>query len=318
MKKMKSFFEKIKDNLKVQSIVFLICMVVLGGIYFVLQDYMEINKVINKKVEFDLKTFVDITNVSIENGQLNILGWGFRIDCEPINIKIILSAVDEEDIKILETEQIESKEFFKYVKYLNLKDISIKSGFKTNIKVDELKKDCSYKIQVYLSYQELETIGQKESKKIFTEKYLYNGKLYDFNPKEFVEPKFIDIQMMKVIEKGNLLGYNTEYGACVYLYEGSLYWILDKTIEKNLDENLYMFLHLNTTKMELLPENSKKIGFDNKDFYFNTFEIFMEQDSNYRVARVLLENQYPITYIATGHYADNKNLWVVRNKIVFQ
>ena len=152
-----------------------------------------------------------------------------------------------------------------------------------------------------------------KGKKISTNQYLYNGKIYGYNPTEIDFPQFVDETMNKVISQGLLLGYNSTHRTWLYQKEDSLYWIIDNKVEENRNENMFFFFHAYTNETNALPIHRQQYGFDNMDFYFKDWEIPFELEERYRVAVRKLDVTYPITYIRTGEFDkenDEKN-WVI-------
>lgn len=308
---------KLKENRKLQIVVFVVSMVVLCGIYFPLSAWIENSvvrdKVLKKSVSENNNVLVGVTETKEDEKKLIISGWAVHLDAELQGIKVILLPLNGEAREglVLNATLNQSATLQEYMEYLAVKNTK-GSGFTAEIGRDKLAQDVCYEIQVYVNYEQEEEQTIKNSSK----KYLYNGQIYPYNPREFSIPVFLDEQMAEVVENGYLLGYTMEHGAWVYQYEGCLYWILDKCVGANSDEELYMFYHIYTPHTELLPENRKTYGFDNKDFDFKVDE--MEIQEGYRVAMKKLDMQYPVTYIATGQYAEGKNLWVMRNRVEIQ
>ena len=308
-----------QDNLRLQIAFFIVCMGVVFVVYFSMKnkissDFLE-KKIINQIIEFDSNILADVSDISVENGIVNIVGWLLYIGREDIvDVKLVFESTEGEEQEILEVEQIVNVEFLENTEYLKPETDFYNCNIEANIKANLLENDVCYVMQLYLILQNDEK--KETSKKISVSKYLYDGKVYSYNPKEFTKPKFENKQMQSVIEDGILCGYSIQNGAWVYFYEKNLYWILDKRLEQNLIQELYMFFHLYTTKVNLLPEYRKQYGFDNIDFYFNTYEILLENNDNYRVAKLSIEKEYPVTYILTGYYVDNQNLWSIEANLL--
>lgn len=307
---------KLKENVKLQIVFFLVVMVLLFGVYFPLSSTIKKISIrenaLSRGVSVDNATMAGITEFEDEEKELSISGWVVRLNSELENICVVLVPEAPEDAEsiVLNAKTVENSELQEYTEYLQVEE-SCGSGFMATVKPEKLQKDICYRVQVYTSYKQEENDG---AVKIATSQYLYQGDLYDYNPLEFTAPEFADEQMQQVVENGALMGYTLEHGAWVYLYEGSLYWVLDKRVERNNNNDLHIFLHLNTVSKELLPESRRNYSFDNKDFAFRNKEMQVEESDNYRVAEFPLVTEYPITYILTGEYDTElkKNIWNTR------
>lgn len=308
---------KLKENRKLQIVFFVVSMAVLVVAYFFLDSWIEQRvvqkKVLKQAVTSDNNVLVEITSIKEEEETLLVSGWAVRLDAKLQGIKVVLLPLEleEERAQVLTASLKNDRDLQNYMEYLAVQETT-GSGFDVTVDKEKLLQNVCYEIQVYANYE-----AEKEQiVKVSSKQYLYNGQVYPYNPLEFVAPMFTDEHMEKVVEEGYLLGYTMAYGAWVYQYENCLYWILDKSFETNLDENLYMFFHLNTPHTELLPESRRQHGFDNRDFAFKTNEV--EIEGNYRVAMVEIEVEYPITYISIGQYKNNKNLWEIMNRLEIQ
>ena len=310
---------KLKENTTVQIVFCVVMMALLCAVYFPL--FFTIKKIsvrenaLLRNVSADNATLAGISKVEEEKREIVISGWGIRLNSKLHDICVVLVPEDREDAEsiVLNAKQEDNSVVKEYTGYLGIEEDHGK-GFVANIKEDKLQDDICYKVQVYMSYQQKEQGG---SVKIATNQYLYQDAMYDYNPLEFTAPEFVDKQMKQVVENGNLMGYTMEHGAWIYLYENSLYWILDKQKERNLNKEFVVFSHINTTNSLLLSESRRTYGFDNKDFLFSSKEIAITDSEKYRVAALSIEFDYPITYVLTGEYdpKSGMRIWETRFKI---
>lgn len=269
------------------------------------------DKILKCAVTEDNNVLSDITEVQESGNKLILSGWVIRLNTEKQEVNVVLSPVDaetEQDI-ILWTKQKDNPVVLNYLNYLK-QEQTAGSGFLAEVKTEKLVEDVCYEVLLYVKAEQKTQYTAKVSSK----KYLYNGEIFPYNPLEFSAPEFADEQMKTVVEKGNLIGYTMEHGAWVYQYEGSLYWILDKNVGQNAEEDLYIFFHLQTPHTDLLPDWRKEYGFDNQDFSISAYELKLEEEY-YRVAVRNLQTEYSITYITTGHYTGEKNLWTIRGRV---
>jgi len=312
-KKKEGFFKRMGKDLRLQVGFCVASVLVLIALYFPLSILAENEAMLNRIITEDNNMLMDISSVRSTEEKLILSGWIIHLNVELKDIQMIMIPSEQELQSgwVLNTSPSLNAELERQLKYLAIGDTK-GSGFNAEINRKRLKSDVCYEIQLCVTYE----LENEQTSRVSLKQYLYNEKLYTYNPLKFTAPVVADEQMVRVVEEGYLLGYVPEHGAWVYQYENSLYWILDKKNDSNLDENLYMFWHLNTPHIELLPEYRRQYGFDNKDFAFKTYELEIEE--NYRVAKRELAEAYPVTYIATGHYAGGENLWVVKNKMELQ
>lgn len=309
---------KFKENKKMQLLFCVLSVALIWGVYAVMIPFVKKEakreKALAMEIEFDSNVLVGIDDVQENNGKLFFSGWALRVNSEITDIKVVLQESVGTKSHVIETTVSENESMKKYIEYLELEGNYSQGGFTAEMKTSRAKKNVCYEVLLYLNYTgHTEKIGKEM--KVTTAKYLYNGELFDYNPTDFVKPAFLDEQMSDVVTDGKLCYYSKINGCWMYWYEDDLYWILDKKVKQNGDENPHMFFQINTSKSEKLPDYRIQYGFDNKDFYFQSNELHIDEDNDYRVASVSLQVDYPITYISTGHYTDTKELWRIRFRL---
>lgn len=319
-KKKEGFFKKIKKDSRLQVMFSMVSVAILLILYIPLSVYVK-NSVDNgKALKQDITksdyVLTDVAGVKTVGEKYELFGWTICLGAEVQKATTILAPINDfesSDEIVLKTTLGEDSTVLGYLEYLQDKSAS-GSGFIAEVEKEKLQKDTCYELLVYVEYEHME----RHSVKVSSKKYLYNGQVYTYNPLVFSAPVFTDEQMSQVVENGYLLGYATECGAWVYQHECNLYLIVDKRIEKNLDEYSYMVFHLNTSVQGLLPEERRQYGFDNKDFVFYTRELQFDNEIDYRVAVLDIPTNYPVTYITIGHYDVHQGvgLWEIRNKIM--
>ncbi len=295
--------------------------VLIWGIYMVMVKWIrwevEKEKVIVAKVEEDANVLLDVSKVYESNGKLRICGWIMRGASDVTDVKVILKETGGTEEQVAEAMLTESREMEQYIEYLEVQESYSSGGFEANIKMDKLRKDSCYEIFLYFCYEtekEGKNGGLEKSevwKKISTGRYIGDGKLYRYNVMEFSAPEFAGEQMKQVVANGIVCAYDNEKKVWLYLYNGSLYWIVDQEINEVYENARKVYLHLYTSELEKLPENRQKNGFDNQDFFFEKKQVFMDEQTKYAVAKISLEMEYPVTYIRTGLFdvVSGKNFW---------
>lgn len=302
VKKKKRIFQKLHENVRLQFCFCIFSVLLLVMLYLPLLTLVKTgrttDKILKRAVTEDNNVLSDITEVQESGKKLILSGWVIRLNTEKQEVNVVLSPVaaeTEQDI-VLRTKQKDNPAVLNYLNYLK-QEQTAGSGFLAEVKTEKIAEDVCYEVLLYVKAEQKTQYTAKVSSK----KYLYNGEIFPYNPLEFSAPEFADEQMKTVVEEGYLLGYTMEHGAWIYQHEDSLYWILDKNVGRNAEEDLYMFFHLNTSTPELLPEERKQYGVENQDFMFFTKELFLE-NSEYRVAKQKLDYDYSITWMRTGIY----------------
>lgn len=312
---------KLKENKTIKMLFCILSVVLIWGIYAVMVKWVrwevEKEKVVVAKVEEDANVLLDVSKVYESNGKLKICGWIMREASDVTDVKVILKEAEGTEEQVAETVLTESRELEQYIEYLEVQKDYGSGGFEANIKVDRLRENSCYEIFLYFSY-ETEKEGKNGDieksevwKKIATGWYVCGRKLYRYNLMEFSAPEFTEEQMKQVVVNGIVCAYDSEKKVWVYLYNGSLYWIVDQEINEVYENTRKVYFHLYSSNLEKLPENRQKNGFDNQDFFFEKKQVFMDEQTNYAVAKVSLEMEYPVTYIKTGLFdvVSGKNFW---------
>lgn len=297
MKKM-GFFRRMAQNNKMKIIFCLVSMAMIFLMYIPAKHIVKQEASLNKMTSLDFSIYTDVVACNLNSGELSVSGWAINAGNDVKDISVFLRPTKGNE-KLMKTTLLDSEEAEEYAKYLDLTNSSQKFGFVANIKEGKLKENISYAILLRIVY---ETESGIKEKIISTSKYLYNEKLYSYRPEETQLPDIENEEIARAMTEGILYAYSAENRAWVFQYNNCLYWVLDSSIEKNRDENLYMYVHLYTSKDEFLSENRKQAGYENWDFFFSKREITLNENKQYRVAKVELSTSMPITYISIGHY----------------
>lgn len=292
------FFRKIDQSRPLKIAIFIVSMTLITLMYFPLNDLTIHKEILDKSVSFDPFLYTDVAEVSLEDGKINISGWMLKEDMDIVSIKVVLKPEDGNEI-VLNTKIKESKEAVEYAKYLGMNKISQEMGFEASLKENKVNDGMSYEVLLYVVYRAQE---DEEKIKVTTSKYLYEERIYTYRPESTMIPNIEDDEMAQVLGNGILYSYMPKDGVWIYGYGDCLYWIFDTSVEKNKDEDLYVFLHLYTSKKDNLAEERRIHGYENRDFILKDREVAMNQNTQFRVAKVELSGGVPVTYVSTGHY----------------
>ena len=285
----------------------LLCLI-WGGYYVSVQQVRVSNE---RKAIFELEVSLEYDLVSeveevVSDGEwLTISGWAMHLNSMNNAINVVLQPMGTMKEKLLETESIDRKEMADY--FVPNWDKGM-CGFVSKIKEEELDNEVCYEILLSVEYETLdeEESGSSKStrKKIATNQYLYNNGVYRYNPIEFRPPSSYDVEIQKVIERGNVRLYSKEMNIWIYQYDTELYFISEAGDgTENGIEIVYPIMAF-TSRPELLPDS--EISYEHLGFY----EEKEEYDDKYRVGVITLPTQYPITYINTGVYDFTDEKWI--------
>lgn len=301
--------KRISESFKLQGIFLIVSMLVLYVTYIIVLQVLEKDVIIRKDLNAPDEAISYISDANISDGYLMLNGWSLRQNMNIESVKILFTSVNDGDSIVCETVNENSESLKEYIKYFEISQGY--SSFSSKIKKMKFDDASCYRLDLYIKGTSIES-GEVSEYKDTTSQYWYQGELYSYNPLKFSSLNFSDESMQQVIESGYLCSYSAANGAWIYLYEDCLYWILDLNSERNRNEDLYMFFHLYTTKPEQLPEKRQPYKYDNRDFYFKDYELDLGQEAEYRVAKMNIAVEYPITYIYTGEYNFEKNVWSVK------
>lgn len=317
-KKKEGLLKRLGQDLKLQVGFCVICMLVLFIAYAFSSQWLEKN-VIEKKIQtyplvFDRMVLAQIEECSIDRNTIELSGGVVQFGANLINVRLILRDTGTMEEKIYKTSYCSSEYVSDTKKYYGIENLNGHNGFRTKIPQSDVSNNACYEIDLHITFKtqvDNGNVGTREEKKIVTNYFLYNNEIYQYNPLLFEEPLFSEGIMKNVIKDGKVCGYDTENGAWVYHYENSFYFILDEQYEVNKQKKIRMFVHLYSNSVHNLPEEHRNNGFENKDFYFDEYECEAESNSAYRVARIILNEKYPISYMHAGYYDEqnNKNHW---------
>ncbi len=138
--------------------------------------------------------------------------------------------------------------------------------------------------------------------------YLTGTNLHFVPQAEFrpLETRGTDLE--DVVNNGILRVYDPEHHICVYLHDGSLYWIAEEGFSFERQRATRLELMLWTTETEKLSERSRAMGrqYDLMGVFFEMSEL-TGNFGRYRVCAAELPKAYAITSIKTGCYA---NGWI--------
>jgi len=156
-----------------------------------------------------------------------------------------------------------------------------------------------YEILLEYSYEHWSADYKKS---VRTGRYLYNGKVYTYNPMEYAPLHFDDELMQRVVNNGELCLLDSKNTVYVYKYENEFYWVMGDKFAFNTLGKTYISYHVGTSMPEKLPEEYQKYEFINKDFYFEDKEYKLEEETPYRVAVNQIPTEFPTIYYYTALY----------------
>ncbi|MBR6536502.1 MAG: hypothetical protein IKT67_04820 [Lachnospiraceae bacterium] len=276
----------------------LIC-VIWGG-YLFCMNWLDKQIVM---LQDDFTWVYQVDSMEITNGELTLSGFALPLDKDATKggFEIVLQDIHSD------------KQYFMKMDYEEREDVNdyflceynyLQTGFVAKIK--EKKVDLSEN-----DYEVLLRIVDEE-RAYKTGVYLSKGKMMFANPDVYVPLEgTTGTELEKVVNQGILRVYRPDFGIYVYQYEGELYWIADSNYRFDENGDTFIEFQLTTTQIDKLPEErlANEWYWDNIGSYFTENEIFIGDDSMYRVAKKAIPKEYSIVRIWMGKYADG---WVWR------
>lgn len=288
-----------------------LCLIVLLSFIFV-NKRIDKNKFREYKIANDIKLINSIESINIENDNIIISGYAYLLNISSRNssISLFLNNIDNEEDIWIDIEQVERLDVNSY--FNSEYDYSY-SGFIGNINKNKLNQDDLYEIVINIDYYANDDLNSKKVRKTVSSKqYIFNNRLYNYNPYEFDKPDLnIDSDVLKnVFLNGELCFYKKESGMYVYQYEGKLFWIATKEFEFENNKSVYIPFQVFTSQADKLPKNRVQYMSLNLDFDFMSYELIDEMTEPYRVAIRDIPEDFPITYIKTGVYDKKNREWI--------
>lgn len=292
---MREFLQKMKESLIFQLVFFVVSMAAIFVVYFLCVNKLENEKDLNRNIAEDAMIACDIV-YSLEENKLS--GWVIKEGVTIRKSKLILKDVETGEKKVFSTVNDENEA----VQEIFLKKISYgKAGFESTFDSNDIAQNRCYEIIFALSY----TDGQRNMKLNYSSgKYLYEDKIYFYNPIEFVIPEFVDEDMKNAIEYGEVKLYSKEQGIYIYQYEDMFYYIATENFPFAEVGKTHISYHVRTSQNELLPKERQQYKFDNLDFRFENNELKFFTEEKYRVAVAAVPSGYPVISIHFAIYDD--------------
>ena len=176
----------------------------------------------------------------------------------------------------------------------------------------------NYEILIMLTYcDDTSAVEDKDKnamnkKTVTTNRYVCNGRYTALKPGTDKAPMRTDSEKLnKVFEEGQLLVYRDDVDMYIYQYENEIYWVAGKSFNFEEDGLTYIQYHLDTTRVDLLPENRVNANkyWDSLRFVFESAECLDEGFYPYRVAVQSIPSEYPVTCFWTGYQIENNWVW---------
>ena len=222
--KKQGIFRRLQASKKKQMLFFAASMAILIVVFFVLDRKVDkivfLEDVYETSLLEDDKVFLSLDEVFSDNKEFVFSGWIIRLEAKISDVYLVFKEVDEKKEVIIDAECELSNELQSYVS-----DSSEfgNAGFRASIDKQKLNESKVYEVCVYLECsmdwdtdEHVRETGKHELK-ISTQKYFYNGMLYNINPLEYVSPKTADEKINEVVSFGEAIGFNSEKGILVIL-----------------------------------------------------------------------------------------------------
>ena len=309
-----SFFGKSKKSVR-QVTIFLVLEILILGIYLIgVRGAREVGreKAISKLEESTYYSVLcEVENVELKDDKVEFSGWAFYPNARNKGIAVVLCETESGKEHVLLAE-LEEKEHIE--DYFMLNGCSGDVGFRANVKKTELMQEKCYEILIALTY-ESESDGKvsERERKIIINQFYYDGEIHSYNPKTFTKPEIQDEGLARVVEEGDVRGFDSESGVWIYQYEKKLYYIIDSSVNRvSKEANVCIPVMPRTLRRDLLSDKRRQYGYDHLGAFYADESYNVEGVSPYQVVVVELPLEYPITYVETGLYDSNKKTWIKR------
>lgn len=318
MEKLRVFVRNFNEKKVYRIVFFVVSMLCIIGMYILIREDIEWNKhtlqIQTGEVVFDKNVYFDIETCKREGENSIISGWVIKADANIEKVYVIFKEANSN--KIYREKQKGRKEIANYF----LQDESEDAyGFELRID-DELDNASCYEILLYLCLTEKDEAEQRTGKAVWTEqiktgKYIYQQKIYNYNPKEFYAPH-LEGAYAKVVQDGIVRAYDIDKQYWVYQYQAQLFYFAGRElVDVNKDKQLSVPVMPSTSISELLPEGRRQYGGDHlgafslDNIYTNTL------GESFYIQVVNLPKDYPITYMSTGIYNNMDQMWITHSFI---
>lgn len=317
MEKIREFYEKVKENRKYQIIFFLIGMLCICVSYFVFKDVIEEKKHIFRirkgNVVFDENVYAEIESCENNKGEIIISGWTIKVDAIIDQLFIVLRGENEDKVY-----QVNRKERGDIASYYFRDETNEEYGFELRIDENEINKEDYYNILLYICYKEkndAENSKLIQNELIDIDRIVFQQKVINYNPREFSAPN-LEGQYAEIIQNGILREYDIKKKYWVYQYDTKLYYFWGKRSEETYREKQCSIVIMPATSIiELLPEHRRQYGNDNLGTFILDNVCKNNFGEEYFVFDICLPTEYPITYISTGVFDEEKKDWEIHSNI---
>ena len=301
-------FRRLQTNFLLQLITcFILCAIVIGS-FFIINKIIDEKNIKKHTITDKTKIINSVESIIIENNKIKLESYSFLLERNISNSSssIFLQNIQNGKKVWMNTVNVSRPDVHEY---FDCDYVSDKPGFISIIKYNKIDMNSVYEIFIDMSY---EINGNKQRKIVSSNRYLYNNNIFSYNPLEFDTPDSnVKSDLLKnVFNNGLLHYYGKDLGIYIYEYKDKLYWVATKDFQFIDDNKTYIPFQLNTTQVNKLPNDMISYGYDNRDFYFNNYEIITEDTEPYRVAVRDIPEEYPIAYIRTGVYDIVKQTWI--------
>lgn len=182
----------------------------------------------------------------------------------------------------------------------NYSDCGIHSGFKLS---DINSSNLTYQIFILPDADSQDAME--------TNYYIYDNKLYGYNPESFIEPDVKETDLSYIVNDGVLKYFNPEYGIYLYQYQRKIYTLLEK-VDLGFPTNTFQEYFTFTNQIEKVPNNlltgnGTRINYG---AYFEERELTGKINcGKYRVSVSDIPTEYAVTHLQMGHYENDDWIW---------
>ncbi len=293
-----------------QVLFFCVSMTVMFAMYYFSLSYISTSKyrklLQTSNVSTDYNILYQISAAEAEPKSIRFSGQVIRRNSRNKNITLILKPANGSEELIMPTMATTAEKAFSV---LSSEDFFEVTDFTAKWK-KKLDATVCYELQLFLEYEseqktEDTTEWIEKEEKISTGKYFYNGKLYSYNPLDYVSPQIENAEFLEAVEKGNILAYNMEKECWIYEYNKELYCIFNFSLFGTMEQRPEIPVFIRTFQEDKLPDHRKESKEDYIAYYLTEKDYEQYKNEKYFLYKVEIPTEYMITSISTGVYQNH-------------
>ena len=275
--------------------VFFLLMCIVFVMYKSLYEFTVNRKLLNSEVSDNQDILYAFDDVYQVGNNIFIEGWATYLEEDITDVRIVFKATDNSQ---LFSKRAKLSSYKGNINNLDFENSELKK-FKIKMADSKLKENVCYEMFINVAYGDTwYWPGERNAtQKIATNKYLYDGKSYNFDPLNFYAPKVDDKYAKEAILNGELCVYDIEQGIWIYKYNNQLFSIVDYSLLGSYGDGAGIVTYF-------YPINTKNMDDGEAEYlaYYLKEEDYLNKEQKYFVYYGDITEGYDVAYIKTGVY----------------